>query len=637
MNRAESNYSTIERELLAIVWAVKHFRPYLYGRKFKLVSDHKPLIWIFNLKDPSSRLFRWKLFLEPQEFTIHHKKGKHNSNADALSRISNTEIIDFIDIKTKVFHPKIHNIRQSSLVIDDSYRNSSYSDFLDKLNNSVIVNDNLRETTDSLLSFKDNYAICISRDLNSSDNILKELEQKFSHKQIIEFRDPHVREVTVINNGKFKIYYLVIKSSEFDDVDFEDVFQSFTNLKELLLKEKVNSITIPYSLILRNQQKTELIRPMLRYVFKRTNIKINLCCDSKYCPKNAEIDIILNENHTSLTGGHLGFHKTYERIRERYKWKNMKLDIFNFVKNCISCQTNKLVRNKRKNPMTITTTSNRPFQKIALDIVGPFPITQSGNQYILTIQDDLTKFFQAYPIPNHEAQTVAKILVNRYICLFGIPDKLLTDQGREFTSNLFKNVARQLKIKQIQTTPYHPQSNGTLERTHQTLADYLKHFVNDNQTDWDEYIELFSFSYNTAVHASTNYTPYELIFGTKATLPSSITKPPEFNYCYDDYLINLIQKFRKIREIARNNLTASKQKNKTYYDKKSKATKYKVGDKIYLKIEQFSKSKKLSARYKGPFKILEVISPTYIAIQQNRKRVIVHVDNTKPYHATHNA
>lgn len=87
LNRAESNYSCTEQELLAIVWASKHFRPYLYGHKFKILTDHKPLTWLFSVKDPGSRLIRWRLKLEEYDYEIIYKAGKYNVNADALSRI----------------------------------------------------------------------------------------------------------------------------------------------------------------------------------------------------------------------------------------------------------------------------------------------------------------------------------------------------------------------------------------------------------------------------------------------------------------------------------------------------------------------------------------------------------------------
>ena len=88
--------------------------------------------------------------------------------------------------------------------------------------------------------------------------------------------------------------------------------------------------------------------------------------------------------------------------------------------------------------MEITSSSSKPFEKIFLDIVGPLPLTISGNKYILTLQDDLTKFSQAYPIPNHEALTIANIFASQFICTFGIPEKILTDQGADFNSNLLK-------------------------------------------------------------------------------------------------------------------------------------------------------------------------------------------------------
>jgi hypothetical protein len=86
LNKAETIYSTIEKELLSIIWSCKHFRPYLLGKMFTVVTDHKPLNWIFSIKDPSSRLLRWRLLLEEYQFKIAYKAGVKNVNADALSR-----------------------------------------------------------------------------------------------------------------------------------------------------------------------------------------------------------------------------------------------------------------------------------------------------------------------------------------------------------------------------------------------------------------------------------------------------------------------------------------------------------------------------------------------------------------------
>lgn len=169
--------------------------------------------------------------------------------------------------------------------------------------------------------------------------------------------------------------------------------------------------------------------------------------------------------------------------------------------------------------MEITTTSNKPFGRTALDIVGLLPLSENGNIYILTLQDDLTKFSQGYAVPNHDARTIADKLVKQFICKFGTPNQILTDQGKDFTSELLKEICKPFKIKKIQISAYHPQSNGALERSHATLADYLKHYIRLDQTDWDDWLELCMFSYNTTVHSSTKFTPYQLVLVIRRKFP----------------------------------------------------------------------------------------------------------------------
>jgi len=113
-------------------------------------------------------------------------------------------------------------------------------------------------------------------------------------------------------------------------------------------------------------------------------------------------------------------------------------------------------------PLIITETSCKPFEKCALDIVGPLTVTTLGNKYLLTFQDDLTKFSKAIPLPNQEATTVAKEFITKIICEHGIPETVLTDQGTNFLSEIFKNVCKLLRITKIQTTAYQPESNGAL-------------------------------------------------------------------------------------------------------------------------------------------------------------------------------
>jgi hypothetical protein len=108
---------------------------------------------------------------------------------------------------------------------------------------------------------------------------------------------------------------------------------------------------------------------------------------------------IIQENHDSILGGHRGMNKTYEAIRRHYEWPNMKREIEEKIKRCTKCQLNKALRPRGKAPMEITTTAKKPFERCALDIVGPLTETTMGNKYILTFQDDLSKYLVAVPIP----------------------------------------------------------------------------------------------------------------------------------------------------------------------------------------------------------------------------------------------
>lgn len=213
----------------------------------------------------------------------------------------------------------------------------------------------------------------------------------------------------------------------------------------------------------------------------------------------------------------------------------MRTDVESYVQNCKLCQINKPLRKINRAPMKITTTSTRPFEKISLDIVGPLP--EAGGhklRFILTIQDDLTKFSIAYPISNVTAEETCEGLVH-FISVFGIPKSILTDQGINITADLFKRTCEFLRIKQIWSSPYHPQTQGGLERSHATLKEYLKSFVNENQTNWHKYVYTAMLAYNTNVHTTTRFTPYELLFGHKPYIPDSIFEA-RCDVTYPDYI-----------------------------------------------------------------------------------------------------
>ncbi|CAG4993531.1 unnamed protein product [Colias eurytheme] len=616
LNKAEGNYSTTEKELLGILFGVKTFRPYLYGRKFKIVTDHRPLVWLFNCKDSSSKLVRWRLKLEEYDYEIIYKPGRVNSNADALSRPPINAINDINDTDgTRL----ITNLSYESFI-----RNRSSPTMCDT--EVVEHNENLLKTTCSVIAYP------TSIDLDDSNpycnNILELLDDKQSF--ILSEKELHKIKISTVNN---KIYFhLFTKVHHFESASYKDIFVVLKELRKQLViyHPNVKEISISDFSNPFDKLRFTLIYEMIIYVFNQTGIKINIYHNKMIYPTPTEVPTILKDNHDSPVGGHSGFARMYSKLKELYYWKNMRSEIESYVRNCPQCQQNKALRATNRAPMEITSTSHEPLQRIATDIVGPLPESGPENyRFIVTFQDDLTKYSMAYPIKNSTAEQTSQCLI-QFISHFGIPKTLLSDQGVHFIAEVYKNVVSLFKIKHLFSSPYHPQTNGALERSHATLKEYLKSYVSENQDDWHKYLPTALISYNSAVHSSTNFTPHELLFGCKPHIPSSIYDiSPDFTY--PDYIKTLKHKFSISRNLARENILRSKERSKQYYDKHSRVVSYNVGDMVYIKHHHRLR-KALSPIWKGPYRIVKVHNNNNVTILINRKHTRFHVDEIKLAH-----
>jgi len=239
--------------------------------------------------------------------------------------------------------------------------------------------------------------------------------------------------------------------------------------------------------------------------------------------------------------------KTYRAIKSQYSWLNMRREVEEYVKQCRRFQVNKMLTPNHKAPMEITTTTEHPFDKCYLDIVGPLTMTQGNNKYILTFQDDLSKCVVVVPIGQQDAVTVARAFVANIVLKYGTPRILVlkygtprilqTDQGANFFCEVFRSTFKMLKL--IHSTAFHPKSQGSIERSHRVLAEYLRHYVNEDQTNWDEWVAFATYVYNTTVHSAIGLTPFELLFERPSVLPPALKKPLEPQYNYDGYVSEL--------------------------------------------------------------------------------------------------
>ena len=276
---------------------------------------------------------------------------------------------------------------------------------------------------------------------------------------------------------------------------------------------------------------------------------------------------VLKFYHDSLFGAHLGFFKTLHKVRERFYWFGMLRDIHHYVTTCESCTRRKNYQKlygKLKNiPITDA------FDTIGMDILGPFKESNNGHKYILVITDYATKWVEAFPLFSITAADIAKILVEEIICRHGSPGQIITDQGDNFNAEMIQQVYSLLNTKKIRTVAYHPQTDGLTEKFNHTLAKMLTPYVNEMQDDWDEYLPFVLFAYRTAVHESTKFTPFFLLYGRQAKMPvpwDHITPPKELHDSYEGYAQEMLNKMAVAKKISNSNIAASQKRQKKNYD-----------------------------------------------------------------------
>ena len=200
-------------------------------------------------------------------------------------------------------------------------------------------------------------------------------------------------------------------------------------------------------------------------------------------PKSLRKEAFL-QLHDTLTSGHFGINKTIDRLQQRFYWSGLQEDAKRWCSACDMCASRRGPPRMPYAPLSKYTVG-APAERIAADIMGPLPTTESGHKYILLVVDYFTKWPEAFPLPNQEAATVAEVLVKEYVCRYGVPLSLHSDQGRNFESHLIQEMCSLLGINKTRTIPLHPQSDGLVERMNRTLESQLFEFISQNQRDWN--------------------------------------------------------------------------------------------------------------------------------------------------------
>ena len=342
--------------------------------------------------------------------------------------------------------------------------------------------------------------------------------------------------------------------------------------------------------------------------------------------------------HSIPASGHTGIDRTRDRIADRYYWVGYSQDIATWCRKCDICAAHKGPKKRGVAPLQVYNVG-APLERLAIDIAGPFPVTESGNRYLLVIQDYFTKWPEIFAINKMDAQTVADVVLSEVVCRWGCPLSIHSDQGRQFESEVFQLLCKSLGIQKTRTTPLRPQSDGMVERMNRTIITQLAIFTNEHQSDWDTFLPLLAMCYRSGIHKTTNYTPARLMLGRELRLPVDLVygRPPggEEQLSPPAYIAQLTDQMRTVHNFARENINDASTSMKTRYDLREQGILYSIGDLVWFANPKRKKklSPKLQNLWDGPYTVMQKLNDVIYKIQltpRARPRII-HRDRLAPY------
>lgn len=353
------------------------------------------------------------------------------------------------------------------------------------------------------------------------------------------------------------------------------------------------------------------------YIQNFTNLKIIICTKllNNIVEKEEKLMLIMHQ-HESKTN-HRGISETYGRLKQIYYWPNMKKDINEYINDCNICQTLKYSRLQSYVPLVRTETPSKPFQMIHIDTF----IFDSNN--FLTIFDKFSKFGQAFYYDKNAKSVCDKLI--KFFSFYGCPESITCDNGGEFNNNLLKELLKTQKINVHFTTPRHHESNSPVERFHSTLIEHLRILKEKNKdTPISDLMPYAIIAYNSTVHSTTKFTPYELTLGhTNSRDPLDLISTT----FYSDYVS---AHKNKIDEIYKKVTTDTENQKEKIISKSNphgnQTSEFQLNQKVYKRLYPRNKNK---PKFSGPYKIIEMLDHNRVKIQNIKHPTKIEISHIK--------
>ena len=374
---------------------------------------------------------------------------------------------------------------------------------------------------------------------------------------------------------------------------------------------------------------------VLPYSQPGTSVKANRVLVPTSLRENAFYSI-----HSHRSAGHFGVRASIERANKYIYYPGIRKDVTSRIADCGEC-----LAKDRKHKIRDTTHQPRrasfPFERLYIDLVGPLGDGQAGPRYILTAEDHFTRWVTAVPISNKETQTVARALLDNVIFIYGCPEEIHSDQGKEFTSKLWTELMSNLQINKTMTPAYNPQSN-LVERFHRVLGQMMRVLLERDDPTWVKLVRVCVFAYNTKQHTSTGLTPYAALFGREARLPLDLIleNPAEKYDSVHEFVKDVLNRTKEVYAYIRRNGEAVIRRNSNLYA--GNQEEWEPGTLVWYCSPRSvpGKPDKLVNAWRGPFKVVQRVAEVLVDIcpsQTEGKTLRVHVTRLKRYHANPNS
>ena len=645
--KSRRSYGATKRELYSIVYYVQYFKMFLMPKEFVVESDHKCLQYITNFKDPPAILARWLAILADYKFKIIHRPGTNSmiKIADNLSRplVDHDELPYADNLRDNLLDPCTDKPANPDLHIEPPSETLQHADDEENISvddGDISTNDDNTDTklidhitTDNVYPVETDKKPVVETEIN---NCTSELAEQLSHtdqdEQHRSTEADHVlsEQLPTPSSAPTPDNY-TIQISQAQNRD-----KSIKLLKSRLLNDSDKNIhdissdppTVKFYWSYKDRLKIE--NDILYFSDSKNLGKYRIVVP------HSKINDLLKLVHDDQTAGHRCGGKMLHLLKQSYHWFKMRSDIDLYVKRCQSCGAHKKPRANRPRAALYQTKVSSRFERISVDFAGPFNRTQRGNRFVLLGLCNFTKFGFCIPMSNTDSEHVARVLIERWVCYFGVPLQINSDAGANLISDLMKHLYRLLNIKMSHSLSYVPQQNGQAEKLVSTMKNMMCHFAASNPSKWDFYAPLITLAYNSQVHSSTKCTPGDMVMG-----PDSIRLPLDFAWGpppvvedidEPDYVAFLREAMYDIHEYALTNLNSSLTTTKDRFDKGQFGKPYDKDDLVWkLKGRFESGSRKFQKRYDGIYIVREKLSNTSYRIQhlKTHQEEIIHFNRLK--------